>query len=310
MNFASPSLAGSARGATLQLGGGSFGAARATLEGCTGQLPNGARALRPPLRPALRRLPPGRDVGGERGVRQRRVVRRARRREAHRVHGARAQRAGVLRGARQRAAREPALQPARRRRRPVPRELRDAELHAPALAADASAGLTAYGFQHERLLRLPVGRRRARAALPLGVALGRARRAAHASAQARSRSTPARTRATYAKDHAFDDAPGPRVPGATATRGTRSEASAFAQGAPRRSARATLFGDLQVRTARFRYEPTAGYGAGRGEPAVELREPEGRRDAARGAAGSRSTRRSARPGASRRAATCSPAPTT
>jgi len=40
VNFASPSLAGSAPGGALQLGGGSFGTARATLEGRTGRLPS------------------------------------------------------------------------------------------------------------------------------------------------------------------------------------------------------------------------------------------------------------------------------
>ena len=41
VNFASPSLAGSSRESRLQLGGGSFGTARATLEMQTGQMANG-----------------------------------------------------------------------------------------------------------------------------------------------------------------------------------------------------------------------------------------------------------------------------
>ena len=64
---------------------------------------------------------------------------------------------------------------------------------------------------------------------------------------------------TYSKDHEFDERPGPAVPGVLQHRATRREASAFAKASVALGS-ATLFGDLQVRTAEFRYRPTDGYG--------------------------------------------------
>lgn len=64
----------------------------------------------------------------------------------------------------------------------------------------------------------------------------------------------------YSKDHAFDERPDLQYPGYANT-GFKTEASAFAKAnLDLGGGRATLFGDLQVRTASFRYRPTDGYG--------------------------------------------------
>lgn len=63
---------------------------------------------------------------------------------------------------------------------------------------------------------------------------------------------------TYSKDHEFDGRPDLEYPAYSNT-GYKSEASAFAKASVALGT-VTLFGDLQVRTARFRYEPTEGYG--------------------------------------------------
>lgn len=63
---------------------------------------------------------------------------------------------------------------------------------------------------------------------------------------------------TYSKDHEFDDRPDLQYPGYSNT-GFKTEASAFAKAGYSLGA-ATVFGDLQLRTAQFRYQPTAGYG--------------------------------------------------
>src|SRR4030095_17159276 len=60
------------------------------------------------------------------------------------------------------------------------------------------------------------------------------------------------------KHHEFDARPDLEYPGYSNT-GYKSEASAFAKASVALGI-VTLFGDLQVRTARFRYEPTEGYG--------------------------------------------------
>jgi iron complex outermembrane receptor protein len=63
---------------------------------------------------------------------------------------------------------------------------------------------------------------------------------------------------TYSKDHEFDDRPDLQYPGYSNT-GFKTEASAFTK-ASLALGSTTLFGDLQVRTAEFRYRPTEGYG--------------------------------------------------
>jgi iron complex outermembrane receptor protein len=63
---------------------------------------------------------------------------------------------------------------------------------------------------------------------------------------------------TYSKDHEFDDRPDLQYPGYANT-GFKTEASAFGKASYALGA-ATLFGDLNLRTAEFRYRPTAGYG--------------------------------------------------
>lgn len=63
---------------------------------------------------------------------------------------------------------------------------------------------------------------------------------------------------SYSKDHEFDDRPDLQYPGYSNT-GFKSEASAFAKASLDLGA-ATLFSDLQLRSAEFRYRPTRGYG--------------------------------------------------
>jgi len=63
---------------------------------------------------------------------------------------------------------------------------------------------------------------------------------------------------TYSKDHEFDDRPDLQYPGYSNT-GYKTEASAFAKASVALGS-ASLFGDLQVRSAQFRYRPMQGYG--------------------------------------------------
>jgi iron complex outermembrane receptor protein len=63
---------------------------------------------------------------------------------------------------------------------------------------------------------------------------------------------------TYSKDHEFDDRPDLQYPGYSNT-GFKTEASTFGKASYALGA-VTVFGDLQLRTAEFRYRPTAGYG--------------------------------------------------
>ena len=63
---------------------------------------------------------------------------------------------------------------------------------------------------------------------------------------------------TYSKDHEFAERTDLGYPGYSNT-GYKTEASAFGKASYSLGA-TTLFGDLQVRTAEFRYKPTEGYG--------------------------------------------------
>jgi iron complex outermembrane receptor protein len=63
---------------------------------------------------------------------------------------------------------------------------------------------------------------------------------------------------SYSKDHEFDERADLQYPGYSNT-GYKNEASGFAK-MSLSSGSSTLFADLQVRTAQFRYRPTAGYG--------------------------------------------------
>jgi iron complex outermembrane receptor protein len=63
---------------------------------------------------------------------------------------------------------------------------------------------------------------------------------------------------SYSKDHEFDDRPDLEYPGYSNT-GYKTEASTFGKASIALGA-TTLFGDLQLRTAEFRYRPTEGYG--------------------------------------------------
>ncbi|HEX6316044.1 MAG TPA: TonB-dependent receptor [Gemmatimonadaceae bacterium] len=125
------------------------------------------------------------------------------------------------------------------------------------VSTDVSAGLTAYGFTTRGFYDYPSGAPgpalRFRSASRWGGLIA----AAHI-VKGRLTLDGGAHGMTYSKDHEFDDRPDLQYPGYSNT-GYKTEASAFTKAAIALGA-ATLFGDLQVRTAEFRYRPTAGYG--------------------------------------------------
>lgn len=127
------------------------------------------------------------------------------------------------------------------------------------LSPTASAGLTAYGFDTRGWYDYPSGApgpalryRSASRWAGLIAAMHASRGAVALDAGAHGM--------TYAKDHEFDDRPDLQYPGYSNT-GFKTEAGAFVK-AQVSSGSASVFGDLQVRTAAFRYRPTDGYGLG------------------------------------------------
>lgn len=261
VNFASPSLAGSARQSRIQLGGGSFGTARATFETQTGQMPNGMAFYA--------RLSGLRSDGYRRGA-------------TSAANGAFV--SGGYFGARDivKLTASTGLERNGQAYTAVPDSiLRTDPRHNPLagvgdhyresfatlnytrlVSADASVGLTAYGFHTTGFYDYPAGGTapplRYRSASRWGglIAAAHATRGepggvtlaldggAHASA--------------YAKDHVFDGHTELGYPEYENT-GHKNEASAFGKAAVALGV-VTLFGDLQVRTTEFRYTPTAGYG--------------------------------------------------
>ena len=125
------------------------------------------------------------------------------------------------------------------------------------LSPDVSAGITAYGFATRGFYDYPSGAPgpalRYRSASRWGGLIA----AAHA-VKGRLTLDVGAHGMTYSKDHEFDDRPDLQYPGYSNT-GFKTEASAFAKAGFALGA-ATLFGDVQVRTAEFRYRPTEGYG--------------------------------------------------
>ena len=125
------------------------------------------------------------------------------------------------------------------------------------LSTDVSAGLTAYGFTTRGFYDYPSGAPgpalRYRSASRWGGVIG----AMHAVKGPITIDGGVHGM-TYSKDHEFDDRPDLQYPGYSNT-GYKTEASGFTKASVALGS-ATLFGDLQVRTAEFRYRPTEGYG--------------------------------------------------
>ena len=125
------------------------------------------------------------------------------------------------------------------------------------VSTDVSAGLTAYGFTTRGFYDYPSGAPgpalRYRSASRWGGLIA----AAHVAKGIVTLDGGAHGM-TYSKDHEFDDRPDLQYPGYSNT-GYKTEASAFAKASVALGS-ASLFGDVQVRSAEFRYRPTEGYG--------------------------------------------------
>jgi iron complex outermembrane receptor protein len=260
VNFASPSLAGSAKRSTLTLGGGSFGTARATFETQTGQLPNGMALYA--------RLSGLRSDGYRRGA-------TSAANSAFVSGGYFGDRdivkltasTGLERNGQAYSAVPEAELRVDPRTNPLAgvgdhyRESFATLNYTRLVSADASVGLTGYAFHTTGFYDYPSGEGeplRYRSQSRWGGLIA----AAHAT-----RGDPGGVTLTldggahaqvYAKDHRFDGFPALGYPAYENT-GHKTEASAFGKAAVALGA-VTLFGDLQVRTAEFRYEPMEGYG--------------------------------------------------
>lgn len=125
------------------------------------------------------------------------------------------------------------------------------------VSTDVSAGVTAYGFATRGFYDYPSGAPgpalRYRSASRWGGVIA----AAHVVKGPLTLDGGAHGM-TYSKDHEFDDRPDLQYPGYSNT-GFKTEAGAFGKASYSLGA-ATMFGDLQLRTAEFRYQPTDGYG--------------------------------------------------
>jgi iron complex outermembrane receptor protein len=256
VNFASPALAGSVRRSTLSLGGGSFGTARATLETQTGQMSNRlafhARlsALRSDgYREGATTASNGAFVsGGYFGDRD--IVKLT-------------ASTGLERNGQAYAAVSDSILRVNPRYNPLAgvgdhyRESFATLNYTRLLSPSASAGLTGYGFLTNGWYDYPSGTSgpalRYRSASRWAGLIA----AAHAERGALTLDGGAHASA-YSKDHRFDARPDLEYPAYDNT-GHKTEASAFAK-ASLALGPATLFGDVQLRTAEFRYTPTAGYG--------------------------------------------------
>jgi iron complex outermembrane recepter protein len=125
------------------------------------------------------------------------------------------------------------------------------------VSTDVSAGLTAYGFTTRGFYDYPSGAPgpalRYRSASRWGGAVG----ALH-MVKGNVTVDGGVHGMTYSKDHEFADRPDLQYPGYANT-GYKSEASAFTKASVALGS-VSVFGDLQLRTAEFRYRPTEGYG--------------------------------------------------
>ena len=124
-------------------------------------------------------------------------------------------------------------------------------------STDVSAGLTMYGFTTRGFYDYPSGAPgpalRYRSASRWGGAVG----AVHV-VKGNVTVDGGVHGMTYSKDHEFDDRPDLQYPGYSNT-GYKTEASAFAKASVSLGSM-SVFGDLQLRTAEFRYRPADGYG--------------------------------------------------
>jgi iron complex outermembrane receptor protein len=256
VNFASPSLAGSPRRTTLHLGGGSFGMARAGVEVQTGQLPGRFAAY-----------------GRFSGMRS----------NGYREGASSAANSGFVsagyfgdrdlvkltastglerNGQAYQAVPDDVLR-VNPRENPLAgvgdhyRESFATLNYTRVLSATASAGVTAYGFHTRGYYDYPSGvpgpPLRYRSASRWGGLIA----ASHAT-RGRLTFDAGAHGMTYSKDHEFDGRDDLGYPAYVNT-GFKTEASAFTKLSVSAGA-ATFFGDLQVRTAEFRYRPTEGYG--------------------------------------------------
>jgi iron complex outermembrane receptor protein len=256
VNFASRSLSGSTRGASARVGGGSFGTAMATLQAQSGELPN--------------RLAFAGRLSGMRS-------------DGYRDGASSAANSAFLSagyfGDRDlvKLTATTGLERNGQAYQPVPlAELRSNPRLNPLagvgdhyreslamlswtrlLSSMTSLGLTAYGFDTRGYYDYPSGAAgpalRFRSASRWGGVVA----AVHTTSGSLTFDGGAHGM-TYSKDHEFDDRPDLAYPGYLNT-GFKTEASAFGKLRVDMGA-TTLFGDVQLRTAEFRYEPTAGYG--------------------------------------------------
>lgn len=125
------------------------------------------------------------------------------------------------------------------------------------ISTDVSAGVTAYGFTTRGFYDYPSGAPgpalRYRSASRWGGVI-----AATHVVKGRLTFDGGAHGMTYSKDHAFDHRPDLQYPGYSNT-GYKTEASTFAK-MSLASGRTTWFADVQLRTAEFRYRPSDGYG--------------------------------------------------
>ncbi len=261
VNFASPSLAGTRPNTTLTLGGGSFGTARGTLELGTGQLPNGVAVSG--------RLSALRSDGYRQGATSAANAAFVSggwfgRRDVVKVTAS----TGLERNGQAYSAVPRAILDTNPRFNPLAgvgdryRESFATLNYTRLLSGSTSAGLTAYGFQTGGFYDYPAGDGlaplRYRSASRWG-GLVAALRTVHTLPNGVTLSLDGGAHGMlYSKDHEFDARPDLEYP-AYRNVGHKREASAFGKTSVA-FGRLTAFGDVQVRTAEFRYTPTAGYG--------------------------------------------------
>jgi iron complex outermembrane receptor protein len=256
VNFATHSLMGAARSASLEVGGGSFGTARSTLQFNSGPLAN--------------RLAVHGRVSGMRsdGYREGATSAANSAFVSGGYYGDRdmvkfTATTGLERNGQTYAAVPDAELRENPRANPLAgvgdkyRESFATLSYTRFVSTDLSAGLTAYGFTTRGFYDYPSGAPgpalRYRSASRWGGVIG----ALHV-VKGNITIDGGAHGMTYSKDHEFDDRPDLQYPAYSNT-GYKTEASAFTK-ASIALGNATLFGDLQVRTADFRYRPTDGYG--------------------------------------------------
>jgi iron complex outermembrane receptor protein len=256
VNFATHSLTGAPQGTTVEIGGGSFGTARSTLQFNSGPLAN--------------RLAFHGRVSGMRsdGYREGATSAANSAFVSGGYYGDRdlvkfTATTGLERNGQTYAAVPDAVLRDNPRANPLAgvgdkyRESYATLSYTRLVSTDVSAGLTAYGFTTRGFYDYPSGAPgpalRYRSASRWGGVIG----ALHVVKGSVTVDGGAHGM-TYSKDHEFDERPDLQYPGYSNT-GLKTEASAFTKASITLGS-TTLFGDLQLRTAEFRYRPTEGYG--------------------------------------------------